>query len=249
MVDAAYERGRPHGTPLVYGRLLSEKLILGLEGIDPPGPGETALTVCGGSGMEAELLARRGYRVASADLSPGATRRATERFERVGLSAVALVADTEQLPFEDSSFDLVYVHDGLHHLADPLRGLAEMARVAARAVSVNEPTPSPLTTVAMRLSLAQVREESGNPVRRLAAPDLERVLAVAGFDVIGRDRYALLYRHEAGPLYRFVSRRHLSSGALALLRGIRRGLGPVGNKLSLRAVATSDPSAMSPGPQ
>jgi ubiquinone/menaquinone biosynthesis C-methylase UbiE len=44
------------------------------------------------------------------------------------------VADAERLPFPDRSIDVVYVHDGLHHLARPEAGLAEMTRVARLAV-------------------------------------------------------------------------------------------------------------------
>jgi len=39
------------------------------------------------------------------------------------------VADAEELPFEDSSFDLVHSKDALHHMETPERALAEYARV------------------------------------------------------------------------------------------------------------------------
>ncbi|MCA1571279.1 MAG: class I SAM-dependent methyltransferase [Chloroflexi bacterium] len=32
----------------------------------------------------------------------------------------AVVADVEHLPYADRSLDMVYVHDGLHHLSDPM---------------------------------------------------------------------------------------------------------------------------------
>jgi ubiquinone/menaquinone biosynthesis C-methylase UbiE len=43
------------------------------------------------------------------------------------------------LPFEDRSFDLVVCCEVLEHLADPERGLSEVARVARRAVIVSTP--------------------------------------------------------------------------------------------------------------
>jgi SAM-dependent methyltransferase len=39
------------------------------------------------------------------------------------------VADAEELPFEDGSFDLVHSRDSLHHMASPERALREYRRV------------------------------------------------------------------------------------------------------------------------
>ena len=46
---------------------------------------------------------------------------------RKGLTAVA-VANASALPFADGAFDLVFCNSVLHHMADPERDLAEMAR-------------------------------------------------------------------------------------------------------------------------
>ena len=102
-------------------------------GVGPMQKGETVLTVCAGSGMDAEFLARSGYRVIAADLSLGAALRCLDRARRYNLDIAPIVADAEHLPFPDQSIGLVYVHDGLHHLQDPMAGLIEMARVASRA--------------------------------------------------------------------------------------------------------------------
>jgi ubiquinone/menaquinone biosynthesis C-methylase UbiE len=48
-------------------------------------------------------------------------------------------ASVYDLPFEDASFDLVVCCEVLEHLHDPARGLAEVARVARRAVVVSTP--------------------------------------------------------------------------------------------------------------
>ncbi|MGH7439909.1 MAG: class I SAM-dependent methyltransferase, partial [Polyangiaceae bacterium] len=45
-------------------------------------------------------------------------------------------ASVYELPFEDRSFDLVVCCEVLEHLHEPSRGLAEVARVARRAVLV-----------------------------------------------------------------------------------------------------------------
>ena len=77
------------------------------------------ITICGGSGIDAEFLARQGASVIATDLSLGAVQRAVERGRRAELPIDAVVADAEHLPFADGSVDVVYVHDGLHHLYDP----------------------------------------------------------------------------------------------------------------------------------
>ncbi|HEX4447343.1 MAG TPA: methyltransferase domain-containing protein [Polyangiaceae bacterium] len=48
-------------------------------------------------------------------------------------------ASIYELPFEDRSFDLVVCCEVLEHLHEPARGLAEVARVARRAVIVSTP--------------------------------------------------------------------------------------------------------------
>jgi ubiquinone/menaquinone biosynthesis C-methylase UbiE len=48
-------------------------------------------------------------------------------------------ASAYELPFEDRSFDLVVCCEVLEHLDDPVRGVAEVARVARRAAIVSTP--------------------------------------------------------------------------------------------------------------
>src|SRR5205807_314906 len=125
---AEFEIIRPHGTPALYRWLLEEKFRRGVAGVISAlrGSGAMALVVCGGSGMDAEFLTSTGARVITSDISIGAAQRARERARRYGLPIMAIVADVERLPFRDRAVDLVYVHDGLHHLADPQNGLREM---------------------------------------------------------------------------------------------------------------------------
>jgi len=47
--------------------------------------------------------------------------------------------DALSMDVADSSFGVVLVQDGLHHLANPVDGLTEMLRVAKKAVVVIEP--------------------------------------------------------------------------------------------------------------
>ncbi len=48
-------------------------------------------------------------------------------------------ASAYELPFEDRSFDLIVCCEVLEHLDDPVRGIAEVARVARRAAIVSTP--------------------------------------------------------------------------------------------------------------
>ena len=92
-----------------------------------------------------------------------------ERGRRFNVSLIPVVADVERLPFADDSFDLVFVHDGLHHLEDPMVGLREMARVARRAVSVNEPARR-CDRDGREARASVEHEEAGNRVARMSMP-------------------------------------------------------------------------------
>lgn len=230
-----FEIERPTGTPALYQFLLLEKFRRAMEPLGRSLDGCSALAVCGGSGMDAELLASTGASTISSDISIGAAQRALERARRHGVPLVSIVADVEHLPFRDRSVDLVYVHDGLHHLADPDRGLREMARVAKRWVSITEPARATATQLAVMLGVALEREESGNVVARLDRPAVERQLRAAGFDVIQSQRYAMYYRHFPGRIFETLSRPGLYQVATAGWRIANAAIGRVGNKLSVVA--------------
>lgn len=240
VVDREWEVMRPHGAPGFHGWLLEEKLRRGVQGLDDLLKGGVALSVCGGSGMDAEYLARRGARVLAADLSLGAAQRARERAERFGLPILAVVADAARLPLEDRSVDIALVHDGLHHLADPRAGLLELARVSRAAVAVIEPTRAVITSIgrrvgANRFGFALDVEEAGNPVHRLSPEEIELPLAARGFEVVRSERYGMLYRHEPGCFTRLLSRARLHSPAQQALSAINATVGGGGNKISVQA--------------
>ena len=234
--DAEFEIARPHGTTALYRWLVSEKLQRSVEALRTVSSAATALSVCGGSGMEAEFLARRGARVVLADISLGAVERALERARRFGFELTGVVADAERLPFSDDSFDLAYVHDGLHHLERPYAALAEMARVARRAVSVNEPARALVTGLAVRLRLSDVEEEAGNVIERLDPDRVTHVLEDAGFRIARVERYAMVYRHEPGKASRLLSTRPLFPLVRGGLRAFNAVAGRFGNKFTVQAV-------------
>jgi demethylmenaquinone methyltransferase/2-methoxy-6-polyprenyl-1,4-benzoquinol methylase len=95
--------------------------------------GGSALDVACGSGkLTAELakIAGRDGRVVGLDFSPEMLAVARHDHPEVEF----IEGDALDLPFDDSSFDAATIAFGLRNLADPVRGLREMTRVAGRAV-------------------------------------------------------------------------------------------------------------------
>ena len=94
------------------------------------GPGRKTLDVGCGPGIVAEVLARRGGQVAGIDVTPEMIRQAQTRCKEKGLSdAEFIVAPAERMPFPAGHFDAVVSRLTLHHVADPVAVVAEMARV------------------------------------------------------------------------------------------------------------------------
>ena len=232
-VAEEFETSRPHGTPRAHRWLLASKLGRGLERL-PPLAGATVVDACCGSGMEAEFLALRGAKVLAVDISEGAARRARRRAERFGLDYLTVVGDVEHLPVRGGAADIAFVHDGLHHLADPMVGVRELARVARLGVCLNEPADAALTRMAVLVGLADSVEEAGNAVRRLRPSVVRRELEAAGFrgDV---DRYLMWYRHQPGAVMRLLSRPWSFPVYRRLVAAADLAVGRFGNKLCLVA--------------
>jgi ubiquinone/menaquinone biosynthesis C-methylase UbiE/uncharacterized protein YbaR (Trm112 family) len=230
---AEWEIERPRGGPPLYAWLMEEKFRRSTEGLALRGA--RVLAVCAGSGMDAEFLAEMGAGVIALDISFGAVQRTAERARRHGFEVLPVVGDVEHLPFRDASVDVVYVHDGLHHLEDPFRGLSEMARVARCAVCVSEPAQAQITALAVRLGLALEREPAGNRVGRLATDVVAAELQQRGFHVACR-RYGMYYRHEPGRVLRIMSRPGLIDLATAVFRLANAAVGRFGNKLAIVAI-------------
>jgi SAM-dependent methyltransferase len=229
-----WEVERPHGSPSLHRWLLEEKFRRAVAGLRLDGA--STLVVCAGSGMDAEFLARAGATVAALDISLGAVRRARERAARHCFDLFPVVGDTKRLPFGDCSVDVVYVHDGLHHLDDPVGGLTEMARVARKAVCINEPAAARVTSLAVRAGLALEREEAGNRVARLDPDTVSTVLRGLDFRIVRCERYGMYYRHEPGLAASVLSRRGFFAAARAGFRIANAAVGRFGNKLTILAV-------------
>ena len=97
------------------------------------------LIVCGGIGSEGLFFLNNGFNdVTVSDFSINALEIAKSLNSRLK----TLVLNAESISFENNSYDLVVVQDGLHHLPRPSLGFTEMLRVAKKAILVIEPYDS-----------------------------------------------------------------------------------------------------------
>jgi len=91
--------------------------------------GRSVLEVGCGAGVDLVRFAKGGAAVTGVDLSPSAIELAAANFAQQGLTADLRVADGEQLPFADDSFDLVFAHGVVQYTAAPQRLVDEVRRV------------------------------------------------------------------------------------------------------------------------
>jgi ubiquinone/menaquinone biosynthesis C-methylase UbiE len=129
-------------------RQYRERLLRRLDGYFRPG--QRVLDAGCGPGAMAELLSERGLRVTAMDVEP----HPAEWERRRALGITFLRASAEALEFADGEFDAVLVMDALHHMQDPERGLAELARVAklgAPVIVIESNRQNPLLFLRMTL--------------------------------------------------------------------------------------------------
>jgi SAM-dependent methyltransferase len=111
----------------------------------------SVLVVCGGS-YDRDVFHGLGFRRVT--ISNLDSRMTGDEFAPYPWS----MQDAERLSFEDGTFDVVVVHQGLHHCHSPHRGLLEMFRVARRGVLAFEPRDTRLVRLGVRLGFGQEYE-------------------------------------------------------------------------------------------
>ena len=231
--DPEFEIVRPHSCGRLYEYLMEQKFQTGLSMISMKLSGCSVLEICCGSGMMSEKFAARGAQVTGLDFSPAAIERARERARRFNFQARFLVGDAENLEFRDRSFDVVAVHDGLHHLNDPFRAIGEMARVTRGAIILMDPADAALTKLAVRLGIAVDVEEAGNEVKRLVPSEVVASLQERGFEQIRWQRTLMYYPHQPNGWFKVLSSPWLFWAAKGAFLTINTVAGRWGNKLAL----------------
>jgi len=94
--------------------------------------GKRVLEIGVGAGSDFLNFVRAGADATGIDLTAAAITLVRKRLALEGLDAHTLVADAEDLPFAEGSFDLVYSWGVLHHTPDTQRAIREVHRVLRR---------------------------------------------------------------------------------------------------------------------
>lgn len=190
-----FEITRPHSTGKLYEFLIDYKMKTMCQLVGKSFNKLKLLNVCCGSGMEAEYFSKLGAQITALDISSEALMRAIKRSKLFDFEIRTTCSDAEFLPFKSGSFDYVFVHDGLHHLVGPEKGIREMARVAKKGIFFTEPADAFITRVAVKLGLADEYEEVGNFVYRFSPRKLRFLFSRLGLNNMRFKRYSMWYPH------------------------------------------------------
>jgi SAM-dependent methyltransferase len=145
----------------------------------PVAPTDVVLDVAGGAGHVGRHLAARAAFAVVVDL----TREMLAAGVAAGQRNVVFVeGDATALPFADEQFDVVVCRFAFHHIDEPARAAAEMARVArpGGTVAVIDMVSEPGAAGARHNVLERLRDPSHT--RALEEPELLGSLAAAGVD-------------------------------------------------------------------
>ena len=156
---------------------------------------------CGGGVALRGLRPGQGVEYVAADIAQTMLDRTMRAARGRGVAdqVVPRIADVEQLPFDDASFDLVVSFTGLHCFPDPERAVVEMARVLK---------PGGVLTGSAVLNDSGLRYE---PVRVVG-----RVAGLLGPGCTGEDLSRWLARQGVADVVLETS------GAIGYFRGVKR---------------------------
>jgi SAM-dependent methyltransferase len=130
--------------------------------------GEHVLDVAAGSGNAAISAARRGASVTASDLVEQLLEIARTRAQIDGLQLATSVADAQELPFDDASFDVVLSTFGVMFAPDQQRAADELLRVCRPGGRIGLANWVPDGLMARNAAIVQehVPPPPGAPMRR-----------------------------------------------------------------------------------
>lgn len=177
---AAFDDSRPTLAARVFrhlgsGRTWNKKMAWLGSQLWARSPRGRFLEIGAGEGTGHETVDR--YPVGRVATDPAASALRRLRGRGAGSGALGWVAAfAEELPFRDASFDGVFGIDILHHVADPSRVFAELARVLRPGGHLAFVEPNPWYPVNLVVALSPI--ERG--IYRITVPNLRRWAATAG---------------------------------------------------------------------
>lgn len=198
---------------------------------------KSVLDIGVGVGTDFVRFARAGARVTGVDLTEHAVSLVRTRLAQEGLEGRLMVADAEQLPFDDAEFDVVYSWGVLHHTPGTAAAVAEARRVlkpggracvmlyarrswvglglwARHAVLKGRPWRSLSDVIANHMESAGTKAYTVKEVRRL----------FADWDDVRVDRVLTPYdRRVGGPIARLLGDRF---GWFTVIRAVAPGQPP-----------------------
>ena len=96
-----------------------------------PNKGDHLLDLAGGTGDIAKRMVPSigpSGKITVSDINPNMLKLAEQKLKGLDVELAFVVADAEQLPFEDQSFDLITMAFGLRNVTDKQQALKEMKR-------------------------------------------------------------------------------------------------------------------------
>ncbi len=231
-VNEEFEINRPHNAGRLYNFLINYKFQKALKVLPLPIKGLPVLDICCGYGMVSEYYAKEGAKVSGIDLSPEAVGRASIRSKRYDFQAEFRIADSTNLPFPDNSFDIVSVHDGLHHLANPKKAVKEMVRAAKKGIIIIEPAKALITELSILLRVS-LKYEGPDFVYRFKENEIRQWLKEFGIKKVLIKRYIMYYPHQPGRFFRIFDNRILFYIAQKLFQVLNILFGKFGNKIQV----------------
>lgn len=152
---------------------------------------ESVLDVgCGTGNLLSEVLKRKKVAVAGIDISEGMIEVARKR---LGESADLRVGDSERLPWENGSFDIVTCTESFHHYPNPKAVLLEMKRVLkprGKIIIADPWAPTPVRQIGNFLIpiMKIIPQLNSGDVRIYSERDMKSMLEECGFTLICWER-------------------------------------------------------------
>lgn len=179
---------RPHSIGPIFVFLHDWFLNMMLESFDIKIEGKSVLNVCCGAGPQLEYIVKKGMYGVGIDISNEMCRIAKIRAERHGINYDVVTADAENLPFKDSSFDIGFCYEGLHHVPEPSESILELCRVSKYRVGLIEPIDCLIRKMLNLFGFYMV-EITGVEPYRFKRGELIDILSTSGCEDICVKRY------------------------------------------------------------